>query len=154
MVAPMISEPQFVHLEQVSAEKPWEMNLAALERRMAEEADLADIAHMTPEERANKLAEYKGNVVRLASEEEQALDTVQQVQGVPDYWTMRALGTAIRKHRAAKKSLERLEREIAKAEQLTRAPGAGIPGSGRHAGKRKGYQPWRARLNRTDTRTQ
>src|SRR5947208_3938481 len=92
------------------------LNLAALQRQLTEKQDLAAIPQISPEERAAKLAEYQATVDQLAGEERQALEKVDP-QHVPDYWTLRTLKTAMQKHRAAQKSLERLQRAIAKAEK-------------------------------------
>src|SRR5437764_4556362 len=90
------------------------LNLAALQRQLTEKQDLAAIPQISPEDRAAKLAEYQATVDQFAGEERQALEKVDP-QHVPDYWTLRTLKTAMQKHRAAQKSLERLQRAIAKA---------------------------------------
>ena len=100
------------------------LNLAALQRQLTEKQDLAAIPQMSPEERAAKLAEYQATVDQFAGEERQAFEKVDP-QHVPDSWTLRTLKTAMLLHRAAQKSLERLQRAIAKAEKTERS---NIPG--------------------------
>src|SRR5436305_7588533 len=114
------------------------MDLAALERQLAERKDLAAIPQMSLEERTAKLAEYQTGVLRLAGEERQAFEKVDP-QHVPDYWTVRTLKTAMQKHRAAQKSLEQLQRAIAKAEKTERSniPGLTLDAQA-HYGQTKG----------------
>src|SRR5947209_892491 len=98
------------------------MNLAALERQIAEHADLAAISDISPAERANKLAEYKAKVDRLAAEEEQALDQL-RLAGPDnvDVQALRAVRALARQHRGAVLSFERLQKAIAKVEQADQA---------------------------------
>ena len=98
------------------------MNLAAMERELAEMTDLAAVPEMSSEERATKLAEYKAKVGQLAEEERQGFAALPD-PSLDNVFTgihvqqLRALRATAREHRAAQRSLEKLEREIAKDER-------------------------------------
>ncbi len=94
------------------------LNIADLERRVKETSDLAAIPGMTPEERATLLAQYTSRRDELATRAEQTRDvTLRQTGGQPDYRAVRGLSKAIRQYRSAQLSLERLQKEIVKAER-------------------------------------
>lgn len=101
------------------------MNLAAMERELTEMTDFAAVPEMSPEERATKLAEYKAKVDQLAEEERQGFAALPEPGSLGSAFTgihmqkLMALRATAREHRAAQRSLEKLEREIAKAEHRT-----------------------------------
>ena len=85
--------------------------------------DLHDIAQMSAEERAEKLATYKAQVTELAAQEQQAIARVQP-PNMPPLSHMLALSRVARKHRAAQRALARIERAITQeAERALRIDG-------------------------------
>lgn len=93
------------------------LSLAQMLRQAEEMTDIAAIPTMTPEERAQKLAEYQARVEQIGAEEKYLLEQVRQAGTIPDFATAKALSRVARLHRSAQLSLERLQKAITQAEQ-------------------------------------